>query len=300
MRPGAGRERSPAGGVARAPWRPTHLGKPFFPDDGITKGDLLAYYEAVAPALLPHLARRPLNLERFPDGIAGRRIHQKQVPAGAPAWLRTAPIYAPSSRRTITYAIGGSRRALAYLVNLGCIEIHPWMSRIDRLDAPDAVVFDLDPRGVGFEAVVEVALALRATLDGRGLTSYVKTSGGRGLHVVVPIRRRPRFGAVRAFADRVAAEVASARPRLATASRREADRAAHVYIDTLRNGWAQTAVAPYSARARRGAPVSTPLAWEEVAPGLDPSAFTLRTLPARLAARGDLFRPVLAARQPPP
>ncbi len=291
----AAARREPPG--ARAPWRPTHLDRLYFPDDGITKGDLLAYYDTVAPALLPHLAGRPLNLERFPDGITGPRIHQKQVPASAPPWLRTAAIYAPTARRTIRYAVGGSRRSLAYLVNLGCVELHPWPARVDRLEAPDFVVFDLDPEGVGLEAVAEVALALRAVLDARGLRSYAKTSGGRGLHVVVPIRRGPGFDAVRAFADAVAAEVASARPLLATAARREADKAGRVYIDTLRNGWAQTTVAPYSVRARRGAPVSTPLAWDEVGHGLDPAAFTLRTLPARLAARGDLFRPVLEDRQ---
>ncbi|HWP34336.1 MAG TPA: non-homologous end-joining DNA ligase [Thermodesulfobacteriota bacterium] len=278
-------------------WQPSHLDKVFFPDDGITKGDLLAYYETVAPALLPHLAGRPLNLERFPDGIAGPRIHQKQVPASAPAWLRTVRIYAPTARRTIAYAVARTPRDLAYLVNLGCIELHPWLVRADRPAAPDRVVFDLDPHGIGMAATVEVARRLRQALAGQGLRSYAKTSGGRGLHVVVPIRRGPGFDEVRAFADALAARLAAADPALATASRREADKAGRVYIDTLRNGPAQTMVAPYSVRARPGAPVSTPLDWDEVGPGLDPATFTLRTLPARLAARGDLFRPLLEDRQ---
>ncbi|HEX7125515.1 MAG TPA: non-homologous end-joining DNA ligase [Thermodesulfobacteriota bacterium] len=278
-------------------WRATHVDKPLFPDDGITKGDLLDYYERVADALLPHIADRPLNLERYPDGIRGPRIHQKQVPANAPAWLRRARIYAPTSARTITYAVGGSRRGLAYLVNLGAIEIHPWACRIDRVDAPDRVIFDLDPNGVGMPELAAVATAVRDALASLGLRGYAKTSGGRGLHVYVPVRRGPSFDTVRAFADAVAAEVARSHPGCATASHRGTDKAGHVYIDTLRNGRAQTAVAPYSVRARPGAPVSTPLAWEEVAPGLDPRAFTLHTLPARLAGRGDLFRPVLEDRQ---
>lgn len=251
-------------------------------------------------ALLPHIEGRPLNLERLPAGLGGPRFHQKQVPAGAPAWLRTAAIHAPSAGRTITYAVGGARRGLAYLVNLGVIEIHPWGCRVDRLDAPDRVIFDLDPNDVGMPEVVAVAHAVREVLAARGLRAYPKTSGGRGLHLYVPIRRGPSFDSVRAFADVVAAEVAAARPDCATASHRRADKAGHVYIDTLRNGPAQTAVAPYSVRARAGAPVSTPLAWDEVVPGLDPGGFTVRTAPDRLSARGDLFGPVLADRQPLP
>lgn len=254
----------------------------------------------MADALLPHIEGRPLNLERLPDGLRGPRFHQKQVPANAPAWLRTASIYAPSSGRTITYAVGGARRGLAYLVNLGVIEIHPWASRVDRLDAPDRVIFDLDPNGVGMREVVGVAHAVREALAARGLRAYAKTSGGRGLHLCVSIRRGPSFDSVRAFADAIAADVAAARPACATASHRRADKAGHVYIDTLRNGRAQTAVAPYSARARPGAPVSTPLAWDEVVADLDPRAFTVRTLPDRLAARGDLFAPLLEDRQPLP
>ncbi len=182
-------------------------------------------------------------------------------------------------------------------MNLGVIELHPWASRVDRVDAPDWVIFDLDPNGVGMAEIVAVAAAVRDALSARGLRAYPKTSGGRGLHLYVPIRRGPSFDTVRAFADVVAGEVARAHPALATASHRAADKAGHVYIDTLRNGRAQTAVAPYSARASRGAPVSTPLAWDEVAPGLAPGAFTIRTVLARLAARGDLFRPVIEDRQ---
>lgn len=193
--------------------------------------------------------------------------------------------------------MGGARRGLAYLVNLGVIELHPWACRADRVDAPDRVIFDLDPNGVGMPEVVEVALAMREALTARGLRTYPKTSGGRGLHLYVPIRRGPTFETTRAFADAVAAEVAASRPGCATVSHRAADKAGHVYIDTLRNGRAQTAVAPYSVRAKPGAPVSTPLAWEEVVSALDPRAFTLRTVPDRLAARGDLFRAMLQDRQ---
>ncbi len=247
----------------------------------------------MAEVLLPHIDDRPLNLERFPDGLSGPHIHQKQVPANAPGWLRTADIYAPTSRRTITYAVGGARRGLAYLVNLGVIEIHPWACRVDRIDAPDRVIFDLDPNGVGMPEIVAVAVAVRDALAARGLRSYPKTSGGRGLHLYVPIRRGPSFGTVRAFADAVAAEVAAAHPNCATASHRAAEKSGRVYIDTLRNGRAQTAVAPYSVRAKVGAPVSTPLDWDEVVPTLEPRASTLHTVPDRLAARGDLFKPVL-------
>jgi bifunctional non-homologous end joining protein LigD len=215
------------------------------------------------------------------------------VPANAPAWLRTAPIRGRTTGRTITYAVGGSRRGLAYLANLGVIELHPWASRADRPDAPDRVIFDLDPNGVGVGVVVEVAHAVREALAARGLRAYPKTSGGRGLHLVIPIRRGPSFAETRAFADALAADVAGANPRCATASHRGADKAGHVYIDTLRNGFAQTAVAAYSVRAKPGAPVSAPLDWAEVGAGLDPRAFTLRTMPGRLAERGELFRAVL-------
>jgi bifunctional non-homologous end joining protein LigD len=266
----------------------THADKVLFPDDGITKGELAAYYDAVAAALLPHLRRRPITMERFPAGIGAKGFLQKNVVTGFPPWLRR--VEAPKKGGTVHYPLAGDRRSLQWLANQNTITLHVWTSRAPRLDHPDLCVFDLDPSGDDPGALRTVALALRVLLEARGHDAAVKTSGSKGFHVVVPLNRRAAFDRVSAFADDVAAALVAQHPTLATQAFSKAERGGRIYIDTARNRAGATVAAAYTVRARPGAPVSAPCTWEEVASGaVTPRSFTLRTMAARLADVGDLW-----------
>jgi bifunctional non-homologous end joining protein LigD len=265
----------------------THPDKVLFPESGITKAGLVGYYRAVAGRMLPLLADRPVTLMRYPDGITGHRIVQKNAPDYFPDWISRAE--APKQGGTVSYVLCDKPATLAYVANSAAIELHVFLSRTGELDHPDQVVFDLDPpAGAGFDEVIRAAKLLRVLLeDDLGLTAFVKTTGGKGLHVHVPLDGSADFDAARAFAKAAGEVVAAREPGLLTAEQRKDKRAGLIYADAQRNAYGQTAVAPYSVRGRPGAPVATPLHWSELDdPGLTPARFTLDTVPARLDGQG--------------
>jgi bifunctional non-homologous end joining protein LigD len=262
----------------------SNAGKVFFPDSGITKGDLVGYYRDVAARMLPYLRDRPLVMERYPDGMTGERIVQKNVPRYFPEWITRTRVKKQDG--TLLQVICDKPATLVYLANQACVEMHAFLSRTSALDRPDQLVFDLDPPDdEHFALVRHLALRLRELLeDELGLTAFVKTTGGKGLHVHVPLSARDDFDAVRRFARQASEVVAAREPDSLTVEQRKDSRGDRVYSDVMRNAYAQTAVAPYSVRARPGAPVATPLRWEELDDsGLTPHQFTLRTVGERLA-----------------
>jgi bifunctional non-homologous end joining protein LigD len=256
--------------------------KPFYPADGYTKADVMSYYRAVAPRLLPFLKDRPVTLERLPDGVGRTHFWQKNTPASYPRWIPRVALEAETGK-LVDYALVNDLPALLYLVNQGALTFHPWLSRVGSLDRPDFVLFDLDPGAGAFADAVFVARRLREELRAAGRAAAVKTTGKRGLHVLVPWRDAGGYDAARGWATDVAARVAAAVPDRATADARKARRGRRVYIDVLQNARGHHAVPPYVLRPVRGAPASAPLNWSELRPDLDPARFTLRTLPARLA-----------------
>jgi len=266
----------------------THPDKVLFPDDGITKGELAAYYEAVAPVMLPHLRRRPITMERFPAGIGAKGFLQKDVVKGFPEWLKR--IEAPKKDGTVHYPLANDRRSLQWLANQNTITLHVWPSRAPRLDRPDLCVFDLDPSRDEPEVLKNAALGVRDVLDELGLASWVKTSGSKGFHIVVPLKARSTFRDSSQLADRVAAILVERDPDHLTRAFSKAERGGRILIDTGRNRAGATFAAAYTVRARPGAPVSAPCTWAEVESGrVGPRTFTLRTLADRLAAVGDLW-----------
>ncbi len=273
--------------------KPTNIKKIFWPAEGYTKGDLIAYYERVAPLMLPYLRDRPLVLTRFPDGITGKSFYQKDAPDFAPAWVRTERIYSRDTERDIAYLVVDDVEMLRYVANSGAIPIHLWASRVLSLEQPDWLVLDLDPKGAPFTDVVRVALALRRILERLELPSYVKTSGATGLHILLPLGARYTYEQCRTFARLLAVMGVEAEPDISTVARPLRARGGKVYIDFGQNGHGQTIVAPYSLRPLPGAPASCPLAWREVTPRLDPARFTLKTLPARFDKMADPLTPVL-------
>jgi bifunctional non-homologous end joining protein LigD len=280
--------------------RLSNLDKPFWPDEGITKGDLLAYYRDVAEVLVPHLRMRPFTMKRYPDGWQGNHFFQKQAPSHMPDWIRRAPFPASTregEKKTIEYAIVDDALALLWMVNMGCIDMHVWSSREDRPERPDWVMFDLDPsEGADFEDVVAVARLVKETLDLVELEGFPKTSGSRGVHILVPIARRHTFAEAREFASIIAGALARAHPDLVTTEWSKRKRRG-VLVDANQNGTGKTNASVYSVRPRAGAPVSTPLRWEELVPGLELASFTMGTVLDRVARDGDLFAGVLEGKQ---
>jgi bifunctional non-homologous end joining protein LigD len=269
--------------------RITHPEKVLFPADGIAKADLAAYYADVAPTMAPHLRDRPLNLWRWNDGIDGPRIVQQEIPRGAPDWVRRTEVSKRGGGGTVCHAVGGEPATLIWLANQNCVTPHAWSARADRPERPDRIVFDLDPPETGaFEVVRAAALTLGDALRELGLEPFAMVTGSKGVHVVAPLRRTRDADDVRARAGEIGEEVAARDPdRLTTAWRKE-KRGGRVLVDTARNTYAQTVVAPYAVRALPGAPVATPLAWEELEdPELHPRRWTLHTVRDRLEARGD-------------
>jgi bifunctional non-homologous end joining protein LigD len=280
--------------------RLTNLEKPFWPDEGITKGDLVAYYEDVAAVLVPHLRGRPFTMKRYPDGWQGNNFFQKQAPSHMPSWIKRAPFPASTregEKKIIEYALVDDELALLWMVNMGCIDMHVWSSRTDRPERPDWVMFDLDPsEGADFEDVVTVARLVKETLDLLELDAFPKTSGSRGIHILVPIARRHTFAEAREFAAIIAGALARAHPGLVTTEWARKKRRG-VLVDANQNGPGKTNASVYSVRPRSGAPVSAPLRWEEVEPGLDLTAFTMDAVLDRVAKDGDLFAGVLQGKQ---
>jgi bifunctional non-homologous end joining protein LigD len=268
----------------------THLDKMFWPKEGITKGDLLHYYEKISPWLLPYLKDRPVSLKRFPGGIDGPSFFQKNI-INAPRWIKTAPI--KHQEKTVNYLLIQNETSLLFAINSGCIELHPFFSRYSKLHSPDYMVFDLDPKGASFANVIDIAKLLHETLEEMGVASYCKTSGATGLHIAVPLGAKYKYEEVQQFAKGVATEVQKQLSNIATLERAVAKRRGKVYIDYLQNHFGQTLAVPYGVRARAGATVSTPLKWEEVRKGLDPRDFTIETIFKRLKKYKDLYAPVL-------
>ncbi len=278
----------------------SNLDKPFWPEEGISKGDLLAFYRDIAPVLVPHLRDRPFTMKRYPDGWQGKHFFQKDAPSHMPDWIRRAPFPASTrdgEKRMIDYPLVNDELALLWMVNMGCIDMNAWTSRVDLPARPDWVIFDLDPSDdVGFPEVIEVALLVKEILDLVGLESFAKTSGSRGMHVLVPLVRRHGYDETRSFAGIVAGALARAHPGLVTTEWTKSKRRG-VLVDANQNGPGRTTAAVYSVRPRPGAPVSTPLRWDEVRAGIDPAAFSLDEVRARVARHGDLFAPVLELHQ---
>jgi bifunctional non-homologous end joining protein LigD len=272
----------------------TNLNKVFYPDEGYTKRDILNYYDSVADLILPHLKDRPLSLKRYPNGIKEEFFFQKNVRESFAPWLRTEMIDSEHNGRPIKYVFAGDRASLLYLVNLGCIDHNPWMSRSPHLENPDFVLIDLDPQECPYNMIVDAALLVKGVLDQIGLAGYPKTTGGDGLHVYIPVETGYSYEETRTFAELIASLVFDRNPDLFTTPRSVAKRKANrVYFDYLQNGKSKTIAAPYVLRAYPGAPVATPLAWDEVAHGLDPKQFHIGNAVQRFAAKGDLFRGVL-------
>jgi bifunctional non-homologous end joining protein LigD len=268
--------------------RVSNPGKVLFPDDGITKADLARYYADAAGRMLPWLRDRPITMARYPDGLRGQRIFQKNVPAYFPDWIRRVPVKKEGG--VVEHALCDRPATLVYLAGQACIEIHAFTSRIDKLDAPDQMVVDFDPPdGEHFEQVRQAALWARELLDGElGLTSYVRTTGGRGVHVHVTLDRRAGFDTVREFARQAAEVLARRHPDVITTEQHKDKRGDRIYADIMRNAYAQLVVASYSVRARPGAPVATPLSWPELEnAGLAPGRFTISSVRARLEAADD-------------
>ena len=270
-----------------------------FPESAVTKGDLFEYYGAIAPVLVPHLRDRPFTMKRWREGIAGGSFFQKQAPKGIPDWIPTRTFTThprEGGSREVDFPLVNSREALLWMVQMHCIDMNAWYSRVDKPDRPDYVLFDLDPPDGEFELAVEAAQLVRAELERLELRSYAKTSGSEGIHVLVPITRRHSFGDAHAFAEAVSKRLAEANPGVVTTEWLKAKRDG-VLIDYHQNGHVKTIASAYSVRPKPGAPVSTPVEWDEVTPGLDPAAFTMDAVLRRVEARGDLFEPVLRGGQ---
>jgi bifunctional non-homologous end joining protein LigD len=269
----------------------TNTDKIFWPKEKYTKGDLLKYYEEIAPYILPYLFDRPEVLHRFPDGIKGKHFYQKEAPDFIPEWMPTATV--EHSDRVINYLLVNDLKSLLYTVNLGCIELHPFTSQISKIDFPDYVVLDLDPEAVSFKRVIETAKILHGILKEARLKHYCKTSGKRGLHVVIPLGKKYHYDQAEAFAHLIAKIAHLEYPKATSLLRDPKRRQRKVYIDYLQNSRTKTIVAPYSVRPVPKASVSAPLHWEEVEEGLNPSQFTIKTMIKRLRKEGDLFKPML-------
>jgi bifunctional non-homologous end joining protein LigD len=276
----------------------THLDRVYWPESGLRKRDLVDYYRAVAPVIVPHLRGRPFTIKRHYTVPRGPFEWVKDAPPELPVWIKTCPQPAKSRRgQLVRYPLVNSEAALLWMVEYGAVDLHVWTSRCDRPERPDHVLFDLDPAaGAGFAEVVRAALLVRDALEALSLESVVRTTGGEGLHVLVPIARRHTHEEARRFAGVVARAVARSAPDLVTVEPRP-ERRRGVYVDVKMNGHGQQVVAGYSVRPLPGAPVATALRWGDLREGLDPAAFNVRTVPPRVARLGDVHEPLLHGRQ---
>jgi bifunctional non-homologous end joining protein LigD len=270
-----------------------------FPDDGITKQDLFEYYRAIAPVLVPHLRDRPFTMKRSPDGVGGEIYFQKQAPKGMPPWIptRTFRTYPRGGEsRLVDFPLVDSPEALLWMVQMNCIDMNAWYSRVDKPERPDYVLFDLDPPDDGFVLAIRVAHLIREELEQLELASYVKTSGADGIHVLVPIARRATFEQTYEFAELIARRLEQRHPGLVTTEWLKRKRAG-VLVDHRQNARGKTIASVYSVRPKPGAPVSTPLRWGELSEDLTPRSFGMREALERVERHGDLFEPVLAGGQ---
>lgn len=264
-----------------------------FPDDRITKGELAAYYEAIAPQMLPHLRGRPITMERYHRGISAKGFFQKDVSKGFPAWLQRVEVQKKGG--TVHHPVANDVESLLWLANQNAVTLHVWTSRVSDLFHPDLCVFDLDPAMDNHAGVRAAALGLRDLLGELGLRAWIKTSGSKGFHIAVPLDCEAEFGEVEAFAHQVGKVLVSRDPSRLTQEFSKADRGGRIFIDTGRNGYSATFAAAYTVRAKPTAPVSAPCTWEEIERGeVAPPTFTLRTMAARIASVGDLWADMTA------
>jgi bifunctional non-homologous end joining protein LigD len=271
----------------------TNLDKIYFPKVKLTKGDVLEYYEKIAPYILPYLKDRPESLNRHPNGAGKPNFFHKNFTTLPPAFAETAVIHSESTGEDIRYIVCQNKETLLYLANLGCIEINPWNSRVGQLDFPDYMIIDIDPGGSSWKELVKVAKKVKKVLDDSCQKSYLKTSGKSGLHIYIPLHGKYHFDEVRRFAELISHVTLQKVPELVSLERTPAKRGKKIYLDYLQNRVGQTTACAYSLRPTEGATVSTPLKWSELTDKLDPKKFTLKTIFTRLKKVGDLWKPVI-------
>ena len=270
----------------------THLDKIYFPEDKMIKGDVIHYYEKIAPFILPYLKDRPESLKRFPNGIEGESFFQKNLQY-YPDWIQTIEIEHAQGKKRVNYLLIQDVDSLLFAVNMGCIELHPFLSKVGSLENPDYIILDLDPEGISFDKVVEAALSIHEILEEIEIPGYCKTSGATGMHIYIPLKAKYSYDQAKQFGELIAVLAHERNPSFTSLERDPKKRQKKVYIDFLQNRTRQTVIAPYSLRARAGAPVSTPLEWSEVKKGIDPLDFTMDVIFKRLEKMGDIFNPVL-------
>jgi bifunctional non-homologous end joining protein LigD len=266
----------------------SNLDKVLFPEDGITKGDVVEYYHRVAHVMVPHMRGRPLNMQRFPDGIKKEGFYEKRVPEHFPHWIDRVSVYLKEEKQRQEQVVCNHGATLVYLADQACLTPHLWLSRKESLDYPDRLIFDLDPPGKDFELVRHAALSLKDLLEKTGLIPFVMTTGSKGLHVLAPLDRSTDFDTARSFARKVSRFLAENNSKEFTVETQKSERKGRVFLDYLRNAYAQTAVAPYAIRAKSEAPIATPLAWKELGDrNLTPRRYTIHNIFRRLGQRDD-------------
>lgn len=273
--------------------RLTHLSKVFWPKEKYTKGDLIEYYSEIAPLILPYLKDRPESLLRYPNGITEQSFYQKDATLLDVDWIPTTSIYSHHNKKHINYLLCQDKATLIYLINLGCIDLNPWSSRVGKLESPDYLLIDLDPEQTDFKNVVKTALAFRELLEKLDIPSYPKTSGAKGMHIYIPLGAHYTYEQTRKLAELLCIQINNKIPELTSMKRNPKERKGLVYLDYLQNIQGQTLASAYSVRAQPGATVSTPLLWSEVTAKLHPSQFTIKIMPKRIQKHGDLFKNIL-------
>ncbi|HKB85381.1 MAG TPA: non-homologous end-joining DNA ligase [Ignavibacteriaceae bacterium] len=268
----------------------SHTDKIFFPDEKYTKGDLINYFKDIANIMVPYLEDRPLVMLRYPDGIKGQSFFHKDAPDYFPDWIKTKPIKKEGGG-TVNHIICNSTATLVYIANQGCITPHIWLSKTDKLDYPDTLIFDLDPPGDEFSEVIFAAKKLRDILTGDlGITTFIKTTGSKGVHVEIPLQRKENFDEVREFGRKVSKILSNRYPDRLTTEVRKNKRKGRVFLDAARNGYAQTAVAPYAVRAKPGAPVAVPIEWDELNSSMSPQKYNIKNIFRRLSQKKDPWK----------
>lgn len=272
----------------------TNRNKVYFPESGITKGEIIDYYRKISKFILPYLKNRPQSLNRHPNGISKPGFYQKDMDTSQiPEWVRTEKQYSKSNKKYLDYLICNNEATLVYMANLGCIEINPWHSTYDKPDYPDYMIMDLDPGNISFREVIRTALKIREVCMEIGIETFCKTSGATGLHVYIPLKKRYTYDEIKLFGELLATVVQQQLPEITSVERTVAKRKDKIYIDFLQNRKGQTIASAYSVRPKTGATVATPLEWPEVNEDLDPKDYTIFTMHDRLQEKGDLWKGVL-------
>lgn len=277
----------------------TNLDKVLWPEDGFTKGDLINYYIDISPFLLPHLANRPFVMSRYPNGIEKEYFYQKDCPDYAPDWIQTFPIYTENKDKDVYYIICNNLETLVWLANQACIEMHPWLAKINNINCPNIAVFDLDPMPpLGFHDALEIAPFVKQALKEFGLEGYPKISGSTGVHVYVPLKQVYTYQQIKEFVHYICRFINKVYPQKTTMERLIENRTGKIYLDYLQNTSGKTMACHYSVRPHKGAPVSTPLTWDEVEKGnVSPEKFNIKTVLERVKETGDLYKELLSKAQ---